>query len=223
MDLQISSTSASRLAKFHFLRLRTCTAQAYTLRLVTFACAVLRSCGLWRRSFACGIGGGGGLWKTGTKEKRRRKRLRRFAAACGLWRRSLRFACGLWHRHRRRPVVACAFAFRLLCGGGLCASAFRFGGGLWPVLRSVSERRRPVLVAFRYLCALCRFRYGLSYIITGQRTERRTAAAFLWCLYAAAASAAFTTAAACACAAFAVAAAAFSAAARSSTALLYVS
>jgi len=80
--------------------------------------------------------GGGGLWKTGTKEKRRQNVCGVLPVACGLWRRSFCFACGLWRRwrHRRRPV-ACAFAaFRFMwwpLWPVACASAFRFGGGLW--------------------------------------------------------------------------------------------
>ena len=147
---KIRPRPARVLANFLFLRILARIPCQCTLRRVAFVwpvCCVPVACGI-------GGGGGGGLWplpccvpylwrhrwrrpvENRQKENRRRKRFF-FAAAFGLWRRSLRFACGLWHRwrrwHWRRPVAfacacaafvyvvaACAFGVSPLaaCGGG---------------------------------------------------------------------------------------------------------
>ena len=105
------------------------------------------------------IRNGGGISEKRTQKTKAAKCRAAFRRSFGLWRRALRFACGLWHR-RRHQAAACV-PFPYLCG--LCLWRFAFGG-LWPVLRSVSERRRPV-------CGLC--------ISHGGGTDKGTAAAFL--------------------------------------------
>ena len=149
----------------------------HTVHAVRRAAYAFRLCPVCRAAFRAACGGigaaasvrnGGGLCACETAQNKKSTHKRRggvLCAACGLWRRSVRFACGLWHRrrHRRRPV--CCVPFRN--GGGLCACVpfpfcglccvpFRNGGGLCACAFGVS----PVAAASVRPVHFARRRHG---------------------------------------------------------------